>query len=293
MKTFFSLFLILQTSFLIANQGPEVAFDIGTGKIKMQIVQVTYGRIKSLYHQSQQIGKPVLDDQNKISIEGKDRILTILKTLKSASECYQPVKYTAIATELFRVALNGQEIASEISKLMEMDVKIISPEVEGILGFLTVIEEWKLDPENAIVLDIGSGSFQITCKIHDQYLSFSLPFGRFPTNDLFNTKDLSPLKIALNSVSPEIINKIQDGNACLIGIGAHPKKILISKTHYNLDDVNTALKTSLDSNFDHTDLILVKCIMEGLKINQIHYLGTKAGNTTGMFIDYAQFKSAL
>lgn len=289
MKTFFSLFLILQTSFLVAIQGPQVAFDIGTGKIKMQIVQITDGRIKSLYHQSEQIGKPVLDDHNKISIEGKDRILTILKTLKSASQFYKPVKCSSIATELFRVALNGQEVASEISELLEMDIKIISPEEEGILGFLTVVEEWKLDPENSIVLDIGSGSFQITCKTPGQYLSFSLPFGRYPTNDLFRKNDLSPLKTALESISPEMINKIENNNACLIGIGAHPKKILKAKTHYNLIDVNIALQTTSDSNFDHTDLILVKCIMEGLKINEIHYLGTKAGNTTGMFIDLAPF----
>ncbi len=283
MKFICSTFLILQSSFLIAFQENHVAFDIGTGKIKCQVVQIVDGRIISLHHQSEQIGQSLLDDQKRITIEGKDRILSILQNLKSAIEFYNPVKYTAIATELFRVALNGQEVASEISKLLELEIAIITPEEEGILGFLTVIEEWKLDPENTIVLDIGSGSFQITCKVKDQYFSFSLPFGRFPTNQLFKNNDLYPLQAALKSINPEMIDKIQNPNSHMIGIGAHPKKILKSKTLYELKDVNSALQAISDSTFDHTDLILVKSIMEYLRIKEIHYLGTKAGNTTGIF----------
>lgn len=263
------------------------AFDIGTGKIKMQVARVYEDHIDPLYCQAEQISQfnePLVNQEGKITKEGQDRIVAVLKSLKSAGEGYGSLKCDAVATELFRTALNGQEIARNISALLNMEIKIISPEEEGILSFLTIVEEANLNPEEIVVLDIGSGSFQITCKEENQFLVYSAPFGRIPTHTLVKSDQLTNLKTALSSIDPRILRKIRDCKNGVIGIGAHPKHILQSQTVYDENDLKAALLASAEIDINHTDLLLVKTIMESLSITQVEYKAARAGNTSGIFV---------
>ncbi len=267
------------------------AFDIGTGKIKMQVAKVDEQQIEFLYCQSERISPSnvsILNQDGLITEEGQERIVTILKSLKSLAEGYGSTKYEAIATELFRKALNGREIATKISTLLGIDIKVVSPEEEGILSFLTIVQEARLDPQDIVVLDIGSGSFQITCKNEDEFIVYSAPFGRLPTYELVKNNQLSNLEIAISSIDPRIIKKIQDCKNSVIGIGAHPKCILTLKTSYDENDLKTALQASSKIDLDHSDLLLVKTIMEALSIIQVKYMGGRAGNTTGIFVLQSQ-----
>ncbi|MBS0652375.1 MAG: hypothetical protein JSR39_02485 [Verrucomicrobia bacterium] len=277
--------LLLQTGALASSE-ISAAFDIGTGKIKMQVARVSEGHFEPLYCKAEQISpsnEPIVDQEGMITWEGQERIVSVLKSLKAAGEEYGPTKCQAIATELFRTAKNGPEVAENISALLDVEIKIISPEEEGILSFLTIVEETGLDPEEIVVLDIGSGSFQITCKLEDQFLVYGAPYGRNPTYALVKNNEISVLKSALGGIDPRIIKKIQDCKNSVIGIGAHPKHILKSKTDYDEKDLDEALLANADVDIDHTDLLLVKTIMESLSISHIKYKYVRAGNTSGMF----------
>lgn len=170
------------------------------------------------------------------------------------------------------------------SALLNIEVKIISPEEEGILSFFTVVHEANLNPEAIVVLDIGSGSFQITCKEGDQFLVYSAPFGRIPAHMLVKSDQLTILKTALSSIDPRILRKIRDCKNGVIGIGAHPKHILQSQTIYDKNALKAALLSSVEVDINHTDLLLVKTIMESLSIEQIEYKAARAGNTSGIFM---------
>ncbi len=282
--------ILLQAS-IHGSSEIRAAFDIGTGKIKMQIAKIDEQQIESLYCQSEQISLSnvsILNQDGLITEEGQEGIVTILKSLKSLGESYGSTKYEAIATELFRKALNGQEIATKISALLGIDIKVVSPEEEGILSFLTIIQEARLDPKDIVVLDIGSGSFQITCKNEDEFIVYSAPFGRLPTRELVKNNQLSNLEIAISSIDPRIAKKIIDCKGNVIGIGAHPKCILTLKTSYDKNDLKAALQASSETDLNYSDLLLIKTIMEALSIIQVKYMGGRAGNTTGVFVLQSQ-----
>jgi exopolyphosphatase/pppGpp-phosphohydrolase len=253
----------------------------------MQVARINEKKIEFLYSQAEQISfsnVPILNQEGMITKEGQERIVVVLKSLKLLGENYGSTSFEAIATELFRKAPNGQEVAKNISTLLDMKIKIISPKDEGILSFLTIIQESNLDPEKIVVLDIGSGSFQITCKKEDQFLIYSAPFGRLPSHELVKNNQLSNLKSALSNIDPYIIEKIQDCKNSVVGIGAHPKHILKLKNIYNKNDLKEALLANSEIDLDHSDLLLAKTIMESLSIRQVKYLGSHAGNTSGIFV---------
>ncbi len=286
MRIFIAI-LLFQSFSVYATPVIRSAFDIGTGKIKMQVARVSKDRIDTLYCQTEQISHLhalFINQAGEITQEGQDQIVSILKSLKSIGESYGSVQFDAVATELFRAAPNGREIAKNVSALLNMEIKVISPEEEGILGFLTIIQEANLNPEEIVVLDIGSGSFQITCKKRDKFLVYSAAFGRIPTYMLVKNDQLSSLKTALSNIDPEILRKIRDDKNSVIGIGAHPKHILKTQTIYNKNDLKEALLSHAEVDIDHTDLVLVKTIMESLSITQIKYMGVRAGNTSGIFV---------
>lgn len=279
------IIMLLQNSIYGSSEIRSV-IDIGTGKIKMQVARVSGEQIESLYCQAEHISLPrdaLLNKEGMITNKGQKRIIAILKSLRASGESYGSVKCEAIATALFRQAPNGREIVQNISTLLGMDIKVISSEEEGILSFLTIIQEASLDPENIVVLDIGSGSFQITCKKEGQFLVYSAPFGRFPTHELVKNNLLSDLESAVSKIDPYILKKIRDYKNNVIGIGAHPKVILKSKLTYDIGDLNSALRSNTQLNLDRSDLLLLKIIMETLSINQVKYTPSRAGNTSGIF----------
>jgi exopolyphosphatase/pppGpp-phosphohydrolase len=269
----------------ILNGDPQIrsVIDIGTGKIKMQTAKIQEDRIESIYCQSELIHFPVkelLSEHGLISQEGENEIIASLEVLKELSLRYGSTDIQAIATELFRKASNGLEVAKKISDRLDMDVKIISQKEEGILSFLTVVQETSLDPEKIVVLDIGSGSFQITCKTDSDYCVYSAPFGRIPTHELVVNNQLNLLREELRKIDPQILKKIQECDGVLHGIGAHPKQILKTKMVYDCDDLKIAVNSSSEQD---SDLLLVQTIFEELSIKKICYRPALAGNTSGVF----------
>ena len=68
------------------------------------------------------------------------------------------------ATAVFRSAENGEEVLERVRSEIEIDVQMVSQELEGRLGFLTAKAVGPADvkAEELIAWDSGGGSFQIT-----------------------------------------------------------------------------------------------------------------------------------
>lgn len=263
------------------------AFDIGTGKIKMQVARIDENHIESLCFYSESISlhnHSLINREEMITPEGEKKIVEVLQSLKMQGERYTPTKCEGIATELFRRARNGQEVAERISKQLNIKIEVVSPRKEGILSFLTVTEEAKLNPDDIVVLDIGSGSFQITCKKEDQFLVYSVPAGRVVAHEFVKNNKSSDLSARLLSIDPDIIKKIQECKHRVIGIGAHPKEAIKFKTTYTKSELEESLKASTKKDLDYSDLILAKTIMETFGIEQVDYRWGRAGNTSGLFV---------
>jgi len=273
--TYFMRYLIIASLCLFSCLTAEVkmAIDIGSGKIKMQVASMqAESPLLCKLVPILNAGTPTLTDDEKISIELRETILAHLLNLKAEANNFHPSKSQAVATELFRKAVNGKETAEYLEKESGIPIRIISQEEEGILGFISVTEEAHLDPEKVVVWDIGSGSFQITCKTLDKFVVHKSPAAQY---DLIES---------LKNIDPLIKDKLNQNKSAIRAIGRHPRCLLENKKKYSLDDVKEALKNlhAQDQNFD--ELVVIQNVMQALCIHEVIYIGTAAGNTTALLI---------
>lgn len=80
----------------------------------------------------------------------------------------KPKEY-GVATAAFRNANNGQIFCDKISQALEIDLKVITQDEEGELGYLgAIVVKQAENPidfnSNPVVWDIGGGSLQVTCQ---------------------------------------------------------------------------------------------------------------------------------
>ena len=162
----------------------RAAFDIGSGKIKMQIsdVDLTAGKITNVLF-TDSVKLPMREDLDKnldgrLSIEMQNKLVDALSELMKKALPFHPKEYHAVATESLRLAKNGKSLTERIKKETGLSMSIITQDEEGILGFVSAINATALDPDKVVSWDFGGGSFQITAKFGDHYLVYQGKLGR-------------------------------------------------------------------------------------------------------------------
>ncbi len=136
MQLILMLFLILTLSI---NATVKAVFDIGSGKIKMQIAKIEEEtkEIESLFC----LAIPFTFSGNEIEKEDLNRLQKILEELKQEADRYDPIDFVGIATERFRQARNGEESLIFLSQQTGINIVMIDSYEEGIFGFLTAVNE--------------------------------------------------------------------------------------------------------------------------------------------------------
>lgn len=242
----------------------QVAFDIGSGKVKMQVAEVRKGNLSSLYSDSLRIVDPHASPWpagEPISEETEKLLLAALQMLLQQAEPFHPEKIWAVATDLYRRSPNGADLMQRLQNQTGISIEIISQEEEAILAFLTATREHNLEDETAVVWDVGSGSTQIVWLENGRYRSFGVPIG-------WKKEEKEPL----------FETDFFEGKT-VFGIGAHPKKLLESSLFYTNEQV-----IQLEPTDSSCKLATISFLMEAFHISKVLYLNTLAGNTTGLFV---------
>jgi exopolyphosphatase/guanosine-5'-triphosphate,3'-diphosphate pyrophosphatase len=261
----------------------RVAFDIGSGQIKMQIsdVDVTVNKIANVLFTDtayvalrEDLAKSL---DGRFSIEIQNKTIDAISQLIRKALSYHPDAYHAVATESFRLAKNGLEFSKKIEEQTQLAVTIVTQEEEGILGFISAIYEANADPEKAISWDFGGGSFQITTQCNGRYVVYNGRLGKVPLKeallkiqgkeDFFSPNPISQseaeqaieyIKGNISYIPFEIRNKLQNPDLSVLGIGIHPLWGMPNNSSYdktriwneiesrlNLDDEMICIKDSI------------------------------------------------
>lgn len=150
----------------------RAAFDIGSGATKLIVADVGLGItsvISNVYFGQERpcaYGADWLrssDGSLSISVQNEGR--KTFSDLKKIAEDLGAKSFTAIATEVFRKASNGQEYINGLSHEMGVPIRIVTQEEEAQLGYATGLALKQVnDPTNSscLVWDSGGASFQIT-----------------------------------------------------------------------------------------------------------------------------------
>lgn len=156
------------------------SIDIGTNTVLLLIADVNErtGKINSILNEFRipRIGKGLIPDGS-ISNEKINELFKILDgyfNIINKLNC----KYTLItATNAFRIASNGKEIAERITKHFNMKVNIISGDEEARLSFLGALSD-KNRNGDLLVIDIGGGSTELIFgTINEIIFKKSFPVG--------------------------------------------------------------------------------------------------------------------
>ena len=140
---------------------------------------------------------------------------------------YNVDRYVAVATNVFREAVNGAEIINRIRKDTGVNVEIITGEKEAFLTSSGILITLDHPPVNAILFDLGGGSTELSLINNGMMLEkISLGFGaasltrNFIKNDPSLPEELEGIHKYIKKNLNKICNKwaaMSGDDACLVG----------------------------------------------------------------------------
>lgn len=255
----------------------RVAFDIGSGQIKMQVSDVDTAAnkiVNVLLIDNAVVGlreNLIKSLDGRLSSEIQDKTVDAISELVKKAEPFQPEAYHAVATEPLRLAKNGQDLAERIENESGVPVTIVSQEEEGILGFISALSEADISPDRAISWDFGGGSSQFTIKCGDNCVVYKGKFGKIPLKiallkiqgkDAEHTFSPNPIskshlseaiefiKANVKDVPVEIRDKLNHPDAAVLGVGIHPLWGMLQNAHFGRDRILREIHSRLDLDDD-------------------------------------------
>jgi proline iminopeptidase len=263
----------------------RVAFDIGSGQIKMQVSDVDLKINKIVNILLTDVAYVGLREHLVKSLDGRlssdiqNKTVDAISGLMKKAAPFHPEAYHAIATEALRLAKNADMLVDRIEKETGVHVTIVSQEEEGILGFISAVSEADVDFDKAISWDLGGGSFQITAKTDGHYSVYQGRLGKTPMKNALlkiQGKDADPMfspnpisksqaieaiefvKANIKNIPIELQKKLNHPDVVVLGIGINPLWGMQQSTYFdktqvlkelncrlNLDDAAIRIKDSI------------------------------------------------
>lgn len=227
----------------------RAAFDIGSGTTKVKVADVDLCD-KTLNNVILAEDAPVFYGVDVAEPHGEGfqedtmaRGFAALAAFKARADAYQPEAYAAVATAAFRRARNAADFIARIEQELGIPVNLIAQAQEARLGFMGAVRAADVDPERAVVWDVGGRSMQMTALTADGRLMIyegALASGQMREHLVHRVQGKSPDVTSPNPVSDEeaaaaqtyaeayaaqnvderLREKLADPQTVVIGIGA-------------------------------------------------------------------------
>lgn len=294
----------------------RVAFDMGGGSIRVVVADVDLKtkKIEKLF--SARIPIPFRLDlaknsqTNEFSLEIQKIAFKAMQTLKEAVSQYKPQQFSATATEAFRIADNGWQLLQTITEDTSIPIEIIDQREEGRLGFLSAIIFTSSNPENTVVIDLGTGSAQITAQNADGSLNtHGMKLGTIVLRDIIVKKvrnlqnapdDINPvmgeealaliqyLENEFNTMPEDLVKKMQSKETRLISSSEILNTPLIrSDTGWDLIQTNLLERQTGDGINENCAVkgIFTYALIHKFEVEKCLLIkNNREGNTSGMLI---------
>lgn len=217
----FVLALLVTTPLLSQIEGSsshtarKAALDIGSGTIRICIANVSVKdnipRIYKIFAEKKQeipFANEAGKNNNILDEAIYQQALSTLHKFKKLSDENGVQKIIGVATDIFRKASNGTEFIERLSRESGIDIRIISQDKEGELGFLTVSHVANtfnppIDAERMVAWDNGNSSMQLSALQKGSMVVYKSPFGLFPVEEA-----LAEVRMNMNGSAPKEINPI-------------------------------------------------------------------------------------
>lgn len=198
----------------------------------------------------------------------QDKALNSLKKLIKNAEPISTTSIQGFAIDVFREAKNSQDLFKRIKDEAKIDVSILSDEQEGIVEFISLMNELKMNPEKTLTCYMGWKLFRLTAKCEENYSVFIGKIHLKLFSDVVNFLEkkiqntggysITPLteedlkqemlivKGLLKDIPQCIRDKATDSETTILGFGENQPKILMDdRKEISLHTAQEALKTRI------------------------------------------------
>lgn len=172
------VFILGTLTHLQAEIERRAAIDIGSGSTKVAIADVDVESsqiVEVLFESSFPVPYQACLDRSKdqtFDAETRSLGLATFKKIKEIADQHQVQKIVAIATSAFRKASHqAQDFVEEIERDTGIKVQVITQQEEGKIGFFSAASLGMYDIQELVVVDIGTGSVQITSAEEEEEVS--------------------------------------------------------------------------------------------------------------------------
>ena len=196
---------------LFATTTTRAAFDIGSGDTKLTVAEVDLEKnqmTRILFETFESI--PLREDlaeskDGLLSIKIQDQLIHCLKEMQKKAKPFEPTAWNGIGTSVFRTAKNGKQCLDRVLEETGLSISLIPQLEEAEIGFLSAVAASKLEKEEIIAWDSGSGSFQFSTWIDSTILMFGSEFGFVPALEIlfFSRKQPYSLNTSPNPIRQE------------------------------------------------------------------------------------------
>ncbi len=175
------------------------AIDIGSNAIRMVIADFSLQgmRLIQKYRFPIRLGADVFVS-GKISAKNLKLSARTFKQFKEVSENFQVSQIRAVGTSALREAKNQKAFVELIRRKSRIPIEIIDGVEEAQLIHEAVRHEVVLDTHQALLIDIGGGSVELSYSERGMMMATqSFPFGTVRTLELMKKKNLSESQLSL------------------------------------------------------------------------------------------------
>ena len=158
------------------------AIDIGSNSALLLIAEVEpNGQVRCLVEQRSTVRMSQSPDSSfTLSAAAVTQLESTLSSYADQIGEYQVDSSQVVvgATQVFRAATNGEEIAAQLSERLGWQVRILSPTEEGRLSYLAAASGVEQFTDRRVVVDVGGGSTEIIVGQTEKIIwSTSIPLG--------------------------------------------------------------------------------------------------------------------
>ncbi|MEZ0391416.1 MAG: hypothetical protein ACAH59_04325 [Pseudobdellovibrionaceae bacterium] len=175
------------------------AIDIGSNAIRMVLASHSHQGLQVLkkYRFPIRLGADVFDN-GQISEKNCKLSARTFKKFKELTVKYKVTKIRAVGTSALREAKNSKAFIEAIRRKSSIKIEIIDGVEEARIIHQAVRREVHLDQHQALLIDIGGGSVELTFSDHGMMTAtHSFPFGTVRTLEMMKKKKLAETQLPL------------------------------------------------------------------------------------------------
>lgn len=194
----------------------RAVFDIGSNSVRLAVAELDGGKLREEkeYLAFSRLAEGRAADGT-LTDAAIDRTLAAVQSLypKLPVATQGPGHLLMTATAAVRQAPNAGQLTDQLTSLVQVPVRILSPDEEGYYGYTGATVDAPVSREEAIVLDIGGGSTELSFYHEGRFHSQSFPYGCLVLKD--RPEAIKAFAAALNQYLATVDLK---GRTC-IGVG--------------------------------------------------------------------------